>query len=142
MLDIVFPVGLVPLSAPSVLPLTPPLESMCSVRWMAASICNCIGQALAEPLGGKLYQAPVSKHILASEIVSGFGVCILNGFPGRAVFTSVSAALFVPIFLLERNNSELIFLRWVGDPIPQPGQCLTSEYGLFRFSLPFVEYFS
>jgi hypothetical protein len=34
----------------------------------------CICQALAEPLRRQLYQAPVSKHLLASTIVSGFGV--------------------------------------------------------------------
>jgi hypothetical protein len=36
----------------------------------------------AEPLRRQLYQAPVSKHFLASTIVSGFGVCIWDGFPG------------------------------------------------------------
>ena len=62
-------------SAPSVLLLTPPLESLCSVRWLAVSICVCIGQDLAEPLRRQVYQASVSKHFLASSIVSGFGVC-------------------------------------------------------------------
>ena len=37
------------------------------------------------PLRGQLYQGPVSKHFLASAIVSGFGVCILDGSPGGAV---------------------------------------------------------
>jgi hypothetical protein len=37
-------------------------------------ICICIDLALAEPLRGQLYWAPVSKHFLASAIVSGFGV--------------------------------------------------------------------
>jgi hypothetical protein len=32
-------------------------------------------------------------------------------------FPSVSAPLFVPPFPLDRNNSMLIFLRWVGDPM-------------------------
>jgi hypothetical protein len=31
-------------------------------------------------------------------------------------FSSVSAPLFVPAFPLYRNNSVLIFLKWVGDP--------------------------
>jgi hypothetical protein len=61
-------------------------------------------------------------------------------------FSSVSIPLFVPVFLLDRNNSGLKFWRWVGDPIPQLGVgervCLTSRYGLDRFSLPFVVYFS
>jgi hypothetical protein len=34
----------------------------------------CIGQALAELLRGQLYQAPVSKRLLAPAIVSGFVV--------------------------------------------------------------------
>jgi hypothetical protein len=73
-------------SAPSVLlPLTPPLESPCSVLWLAASIRICIGQALAEPLKRQLYQAPVSKHFLALAILSGFGVCIWDEFLGGAV---------------------------------------------------------
>ena len=48
-------------------------------------ICICIGQDLAEPLRRQLYQAPVSKHFLASAIVSGFGVCMWDGSPGGAV---------------------------------------------------------
>ena len=36
-------------------------------------------------------------------------------------FPSVSAPLFVPAVPFDRLNSGLIFLRWVGDPIPQPG---------------------
>ena len=44
------------------------------------SIHFCICQALAGPLRRQLYQAPVSKHLLASTIVSGFGDCIWNGF--------------------------------------------------------------
>ena len=31
-------------SAPSVLPLTPPLGFLCSVRWLATSLCLFIGQ--------------------------------------------------------------------------------------------------
>ena len=44
-----------------------------------------IFQALAEPLRRQLYQAPVSKLLLASTIVSGFGDCIWDGSPGGAV---------------------------------------------------------
>ena len=76
--DIVLPMGLQTPSAPSVLSLTPPLGMSCSVQWLAVSICLCICQALAEPLRRQLYQAPVSKHFLASAIVSGFGVCIMG----------------------------------------------------------------
>ena len=52
---IVLPVGLQTPSAPSVLPLTPPLESTGSVKWLAASIQICIGQDLAEPLKRQIY---------------------------------------------------------------------------------------
>jgi hypothetical protein len=72
-------------SVPSVLPLTPPLGSLCSVRWLIASIHICIGQDLAEPLRRQLYQAPVSKHFLASAIVFEFGVCRWDGSPAGAV---------------------------------------------------------
>jgi hypothetical protein len=41
---------------------------------VAVSIHICIGQDLTEPLRRQLYQAPVSKHFLASAIVSGFVV--------------------------------------------------------------------
>jgi hypothetical protein len=64
-------------------PLTPPLVSLC--LWLAASICIYIGKALAEPLRRHPYQVPVSKHFLASAIVSGFGVCIWDGSLGEAV---------------------------------------------------------
>jgi hypothetical protein len=62
LVDIVgLPMGLQTPSAPPVLPLTPPLGTPYSDRWLAANIYLCIGQALAEPLRGQLYQAPVSK---------------------------------------------------------------------------------
>jgi hypothetical protein len=34
-------------------------------------------------------------------------------------FPSVSVPFFVPSFSLEKNNSGLKVLRWVGDPVPQ-----------------------
>jgi hypothetical protein len=37
------------------------------------------------PLKRELYQFPVSKHFLAFTVVSGFGDCIWDGSPGRAV---------------------------------------------------------
>jgi hypothetical protein len=36
-------------------------------------------------------------------------------------FPSVSVPLFVPVFPLDRSNSELKIWRCVGGPIPQPG---------------------
>jgi hypothetical protein len=49
------------------------------------SIHICICQALAEPLRRQLYQVPVSKHFLASAIVSGFGDYIWDGSPSGAL---------------------------------------------------------
>ena len=43
----------------------------CSAQWLAASICLCTCQVLAEPLRRQLYQAPVSMNFLVSTIVSG-----------------------------------------------------------------------
>jgi hypothetical protein len=102
-------------------PLTPPLGSQCSVQWLTVSIRTGIGQDLAKPLMGQLYKAPVSNHFLASAIVAGFGGCRWDGSSVGAVsgWPFLSAPLFVPAFPLDRINSGLIFLRWVGGPIPQ-----------------------
>jgi hypothetical protein len=82
---IVLPMGFQTPSAPSILSLTPPLGTPLSVQWLVVSIHLCICQTLAELLMRQLYQASVSKHILASTIVSGFGDCIWDRFPGVAV---------------------------------------------------------
>jgi hypothetical protein len=82
---IVTPMGLQTPSVPWVLSLAPPLGTLFSIQWMAVSIHFCICQALAEPLRSHLYEAPVSKLLLASTIVSGFGGCLWNGPPGGAV---------------------------------------------------------
>ena len=82
---VVLPMELQTHSAPSLLSLTPPFGTLCSVQWLAASICLCICQALAEPLRRHLCQDPVSKHFVASAVVSGFDDCIWDGFPGRKV---------------------------------------------------------
>jgi hypothetical protein len=68
-----------------VLSLALPLGTLCSVQWLAETIYICICQALAESLRRQLYQAPVSKHLLACTIVSGFGDCIWDGSPGGPV---------------------------------------------------------
>ena len=36
-------------------------------------------------------------------------------------FPSVSALLFVPVFPFDRSNTGLLYLRWMGGSIPQPG---------------------
>jgi hypothetical protein len=61
-------------SVPSVLLLALPIWFLGSDQWLAVSICIFLNQVLAELLRGQLYQAPVSKHILASAIVSYFVV--------------------------------------------------------------------
>jgi hypothetical protein len=71
--------------APSVLFITPPLGTSCSVQWLVASIHLCIFQALAEPPRRQVYQAPVRKNFLAFTIVSGFGVSVWDGHTGEAV---------------------------------------------------------
>jgi len=63
-------------SAPSILSLTPPMGTLFSIQWLTASNCPCICQVLADPLRRQLYQAPVSKHFLASAMLSGFDGCI------------------------------------------------------------------
>jgi hypothetical protein len=77
--------GLQTPSAPLALFLAPSLGTLCLVQWMAVNIDFCICQTLAEPLRRQLYQAPVTKYLLTSTIVSRFGDCIWNGFPGWAI---------------------------------------------------------
>jgi hypothetical protein len=72
-------------SAPWVLSLAPSLGTLCSVQWIAVNICLSTSQALAEFLRRQLYQAPISKILLASAIVTGFGDCLWDGSPGRVV---------------------------------------------------------
>ena len=57
--------------------------TLSSVQWLAVSICLCICQSLVKPHKRQQYQAPVSKHLLASAVLSGFSFmwsvsCILN----------------------------------------------------------------
>jgi hypothetical protein len=79
------PMRLQTLSAPWVLSLAHSLGTLFSVQWVAVSIHFWVCQALAKPLRRQLYQNPVSKLLLASSIVSGFGVCIWDGSPGGTV---------------------------------------------------------
>jgi hypothetical protein len=72
-------------SAPWVLSLAPSLGFLFSVEWMAVSIHLCIYEALADPLRRELYQAPVSKHLLASTIMSGVDDFKWDGSPGESV---------------------------------------------------------
>jgi hypothetical protein len=82
---VVLPMGLQTTSTPSVPSLTPLLETLCSVQWLAANIHLCFCNALSGPLRRQPYQAPFSMHFLVSTIVSGFGNCIGNESSGVTV---------------------------------------------------------
>jgi hypothetical protein len=66
------------------LTLAPPLGTLRSAQWVAENIHLCICQAMAEPLA-ELYQVPVSKHFLASTIISAFDDCIRDGSLGGSI---------------------------------------------------------
>jgi hypothetical protein len=83
---VVPPMGLQIPSTPLLLSLAPSLGTLFSNQLMAGSFHFCICQALSETLRRQLYQAPVSKLILASALVSGFDGSLWDGSPGRAVF--------------------------------------------------------
>ena len=93
--------GLQTPSAPWVLSLAPSLGTLCSIKWMIVSMHFWICQVLAVPLRRQLNQAPVSKLLLASAIVSGFGGCLWDRFPRWGslwmVLPSVSAPNFVSV---------------------------------------------
>jgi hypothetical protein len=61
LVDILLPMGFQTPSGPSVLSLTPPLGTPCSVQWLAMSIRIC---TLAEPLKGQICQAPVGPRVV------------------------------------------------------------------------------
>jgi hypothetical protein len=82
---VISPMGLQTCSAPWAFSLSPSLGTLCSIKWMTVSLHFCIFQALAEPLMRQLYQASVSKILLASAIVSVFGGCLWDGSPSGAV---------------------------------------------------------
>jgi hypothetical protein len=52
---------------------------------LAMRICICISRMLEDPIRGQPYQAPLSKCISASPIVSGFVVYRWDGSLGGAV---------------------------------------------------------
>jgi hypothetical protein len=80
----------------------PPSRILRSVQWLAASICLCIFQALAESLRRQLYHASISKHFLAPTIY-GPGLVTVYGMISRwgslwMAFPSFSAPHLVSIF--------------------------------------------
>ena len=84
-------------SALWVLSLAPSLGTLCSVQWMTVSIHFYICQELAEPLRRLLYQAPVSKLLLASTV--------------QKIWYIYTVENYVAI----KNNKSMKFLdKWIG----------------------------
>ena len=115
--------GVVTPSVPWVLSLKPPVGTLCSVQWLAESfyLCNC--KALAGPLSTQLYQAPFSKHFLASTIMLEFddslsdesqGGTVSMSFPfilcSAACFYTCSSEYFVPLSKKDQRSHTLVFL--------------------------------
>jgi hypothetical protein len=75
---VVPPKGLQSPSAPWVLFLAPSLGTLCYNGWLLASTSILVRHW--QSLSGDSYQAPVSKLLLASAIVSGFGGCLWDGY--------------------------------------------------------------
>jgi hypothetical protein len=122
LVDSVLPMGLQIPSAPSVIPLTPPLRPHAqSEGWLQAFTSLLV--RVWKSLSGDSYIR------LLSEITSWHRNCVWVwwlhmgwiskwGSLWMAVL-SVPAPLFVLVFPLDNRNSGLIILRWVGGPIPQ-----------------------
>ena len=118
---ILLPMGLQTPSAPSVLPLTPPVGTPHSVQWLAVNICLCICKALARPLRRQVHQAPFSKHFLISTIVLGLvTVYGMNPQVGQLwmAFPSVSVQHFV--FIYTHESILFPFLRRIKAPTLWP----------------------
>jgi hypothetical protein len=118
---VVPPMGLQTPSAPWVLCLAPSLGTLCSAQWMIVSIHFCICQALAEPLRRQLYQAPVSRLLVASAIVSRFGCCLCDGSPSGTVSgwsflqsPLVSVTFYVHVCVMPTEARRGHQLTWVG----------------------------
>ena len=136
LVDIVaLPMESQPPSAPSVLPLTPPLWSPCSVHcWLQAFASVLV--RLWQSLSGHSYL----RFLTAITSWSAYEM-------HQQVEQSLNCLFFIfwfsfPVFSLDRSNSGLIFLKLVDAPSINQGQCLTSGWGLYRFSLSFVGNFS
>ena len=118
---VVPPMGLQTHLAPRVHYLVPSLGTLCFTQWMAVCINFCICQALAETFRRQLYRAPISKHLLASIIVFGFGGCLWDGSQVRQSLDGPSFCLssklcnsfhgcFVPHSKKEWSIHTLVFL--------------------------------
>jgi hypothetical protein len=126
---VVHSLGLQTPSASSVLTLTPPFGSLCSVLWMV----GCLHPHLFWSSSSRASQGEAAYIGSCQQVLLGISNSVWVwglqiGYIPRwgslwMAVPSVSAPLFVLVFPLDRRNSGLIFLRWVGDPIPQPGGC-------------------
>ena len=91
---------------------------------VAISICIFLSQLLVDSLKGQLCSAPVCKHniesILCQGLVPAQEMDSKLGWSLDSLSFSL-CSIFVAAFLLDRNNSGLKFLRWVGGPIPLMG---------------------
>lgn len=124
LVDVVLPMVLQTLSAPSVFSLTPPLESPCSVQWLAATILICISRALTEPLRRHPYLAPVSKHFLA---LAGQSLDDLFFSPCSTLCPCISSReYFVLPSKKERNIHILVFLLGI--------RMICESFFFFRYS--------
>jgi hypothetical protein len=96
------------------------LRTLCSIHWMAMSIHFCVCQALTEALRRQLYQAHLSKLLLSSTIVSGFGGCLWDdpswGSPWMVIlsvpashFASVTPYMGILFSLLRRNEVSILW---------------------------------
>jgi hypothetical protein len=105
--------GLQAPSAPWVLSLPPPLGTLCSVQWIAVSIHFCICQALAEPLRRQLYQAPVSKHMLAIHNSVWIWWLFMEWIPRWSsvwmVISSVSVRTYFQKLFLSKSGNQTPF---------------------------------
>jgi hypothetical protein len=122
--NVVLPMGLQSPSAPPALKPAPPPGYLISVWWLAPSIHICIGYLLAGPPKEQPHQVPVCKCLLITATVLGL-VSVdrmepqVGQSPDGPSFSLCS--IFVPVLPLNRNISGLKILRWMGAPIPQPG---------------------
>jgi hypothetical protein len=82
------------------------LGTLCPFQWFAESIHPCIWQALAKTR--QLYQAPVSNHLLAATVVSGFSDCVWDGVSAPH-FASVSPPMGILFPLLKRTDVSILW---------------------------------
>jgi hypothetical protein len=76
---------------------------------MVVSINFCITEALAETLKRQPSQIVVSKLLLASAIVSGFGGYLRDRFPGGAVSGWSFLSIYAPNFVSVTPSMGILF---------------------------------